>query len=221
VDFKTDPNNCGACGNVDKYCGSKPDASCDNVGVQFAAYTQSPAQPVYENSYKNFNPTVFDTQIPQLTGTTTGVSFDVEGWSPEVTSVYGSAETIEHFYLALNHQGYLYAPLTGTYTFRTQAADNIFLLWIGPLAKTGWNRANADLEGTVGNPNQILSLDLVKGEYYAMRFLWGNGSGPGVFAFSITAPDGSVLLDRDTVASPFIVQYSCDVTSAPPFPSWP
>ncbi|KAJ8071562.1 hypothetical protein OCU04_001876 [Sclerotinia nivalis] len=53
-----------------------------------------------------------------------------------------------------------------------------------------------------------------------MRSLWANGDGSGPFAFSITARDGTTILDGNTVTSPYVVQVFCDGTSAPGYPAW-
>jgi hypothetical protein len=41
-----------------------------------------------------------------------------------------------------------------------------------------------------------------------------------VFQLSVTAPDETVILDSDTPNSPYLVQYSCDGTTAPPYPAF-
>lgn len=57
-------------------------------------------------------------------------------------------------------------------------------------------------------------------EYLAFRIVFGQAQGAAVFQFSVTAPDGTVILDSNTEDSPYLVQYSCDGTTAPEFPAF-
>lgn len=62
---------------------------------------------------------------------------------------------------------------------------------------------------------------LGKGKYYPIRLLWANSGGAGNFAFKITAPDGSVVIDDKSTSCPDLVQYGCKAEyDAPPFPAW-
>jgi hypothetical protein len=58
---------------------------------------------------------------------------------------------------------------------------------------------------------------LVAGQYYALRIMYANAQGDADFGYSITAPDGTVIVDASTGASIDIVQFSCDGTTAPPY----
>ena len=53
-------------------------------------------------------------------------------------------------------------------------------------------------------------MDLVEGEYYALRVMFGQAQGGAVSATSITAPEGTVILDPYSSPSPYLVQYCCD-----------
>ena len=46
--------------------------------------------------------------------------------------------------------------------------------------------------------------------------MFAQGQLAAVFRMSITALDGIVFLDPSTNGSPYLVQHSCDETSAPP-----
>ncbi|TGO63462.1 hypothetical protein BOTNAR_0100g00220 [Botryotinia narcissicola] len=197
-----------------------PDVNCNNIGVQFAAFAETPQIVNSAGTYANFNPVIYKTQTADITGNTTAVSYSVTTYTNTAVSVYGSTQKLNDFYLVIDNRGYLFAQMTGTYTFSTTSADDIFFLWVGANAYSGWTRANADLIATLTYPSQTFTIDLVEGEYYPMRFLWANGDGPGLFAFSVTAPDGTTILDGNTVASPYVVQFSCDGTSAPEYPAW-
>ncbi|KAF5874293.1 putative ca2+-modulated nonselective cation channel polycystin protein [Botrytis fragariae] len=197
-----------------------PDVNCNNIGVQFAAFAETPQIINSAGTYANFDPVIYKTQTAEITGNTTAVSYSVTTYTNTAVSVYGSTQKLNDFYLVIDNRGYLFAQMTGTYTFSTTSADDIFFLWVGANAYSGWTRANADLIATLTYPSQKFTIDLVEGEYYPIRFLWANGDGPGLFAFSVTAPDGTTILDGNTVASPYVVQFSCDGTSAPEYPAW-
>ncbi|ATZ51931.1 hypothetical protein BCIN_07g04770 [Botrytis cinerea B05.10] len=197
-----------------------PDVNCNNIGVQFAAFAETPQIINSGGTYANFDPVIYKTQPAKITGNTTAVSYSVTTYTNTAVSVYGSTQKLNDFYLVIDNRGYLFAQMTGTYTFSTTSADDIFFLWVGANAYSGWTRANANLIATLTYPSQKFTINLVAGEYYPMRFLWANGDGPGLFAFSVTAPDGTTILDGNTVASPYVVQFSCDGTSAPEYPAW-
>ncbi|KAF7936450.1 uncharacterized protein EAE97_007816 [Botrytis byssoidea] len=197
-----------------------PDVNCSNIGVQFAAFAETPQIINSAGTYANFNPVIYKTQTAEITGNTTAVSYSVTTYTNTAVFVYGSTQKLNDFYLVIDNRGYLFALMTGTYTFSTTSADDVFFLWVGANAYSGWTRANADLIATLTYPSQTFTIDLIEGVYYPMRFLWANGDGPGLFAFSVTAPDGTTILDGNTVASPYVVQFSCDGTSAPEYPAW-
>jgi hypothetical protein len=92
------------------------------------------------------------------------------------------------------------------------------MMWIGDTAYRGWTRGNANVLNYYGSgATQTYQMDLVEGEHYALRIMFGQAQGGAVFAASITAPDGTVILDSNSSASPYLVQYSCDRTSAPTY----
>lgn len=110
-------------------------------------------------------------------------------------------------------------------------ADDIVLVWLGPLAFTGWTRANAAIEqvyndppqgftGYPGEPPVSFTVRLVAGQYYPLRIVFAAAQRQSEFHLYVTAPDGSQFLGPDTSGSPYIVQYSCDGTTAPRFPAF-
>ncbi|TGO55627.1 hypothetical protein BCON_0089g00230 [Botryotinia convoluta] len=157
-----------------------PDVNCNNIGVQSAAFAETPQIINSTGTYANFNPIIYKTQTTEITSNTTAVSYSVTTYTNTAVSVYGSTQKLNDFYLT---------------------------------------RANADLIATLTYPSQTFTIDLVEGEYYPMRFLWANGDGPSLFAFSVTAPDETTILDGNTVASPYVVHFSCDGTSASEYPA--
>jgi hypothetical protein len=120
---------------------------------------------------------------------------------------------------AVDHRGYLFAPLEGEYTVTAEQNDNIVLIWLGTDAYSGWTRGNADLESTYPNPPSSTTVTLSAAQWLPIRVMWANGGGPGTFSISITAPDGTELIGPDMASSPYLVQYSCDGTS-PQYPAW-
>ena len=121
--------------------------------------------------------------------------------------------------IAVDHRGYLFAPLDGDYTITIGNDDNIVLVWVGPLAYSGWTRANAVLEDDYPKPPASTTVTLTAGEWFPIRVMWANGGGPGTLTLRITAPDGTEIAGSDEDASPFLVQYSCD-GKYPQYPPW-
>lgn len=201
-----------------------PDTSCNNQGVQFAYYP-SPFGVNTDGVYSQFDPTYFKTATPVVSGTA-GSAGGISGSCPNSFSTfnfYGNTENCNN--IALNYRGYLYAGQSGTFTFTISSADDIVLIWAGSFAYSGWNRANAFLDVTypelgagAGSGGSIsASYVAVAGEYIPLRILFSQGDGPFGFNIAVTAPDGSVVLSAGSTTSEFLVQYSCDGTTAPPY----
>lgn len=116
----------------------------------------------------------------------------------------------------------MFAQQAGEYTFTIPSSDDITLLWVGPTAYAGWNRANAKIiQPFVSSGQTPVSYKetFTAGQYVPIRIVWANGGGPGQFTFELKAPDGTVIIGgKDGKESPFLVQYSCDRTSAPRYP---
>lgn len=137
-------------------------------------------------------------------------------------SVYGSSDTFYSDYFTLDHKGYLFAVVSGTYTFTISNVDDIALLWLGPAAYSGWTRSNANLVVPINtNPGVgSTTITLVEGQYLPIRIMFGQGQGYAKFQLSVTAPDGTAFLNSNTVNSPYIIQNSCDGVLAPAYPAW-
>ncbi|ETS86342.1 hypothetical protein PFICI_00170 [Pestalotiopsis fici W106-1] len=193
--------------------------SCDNQGLLWAEY-HSDAGENRDPTFSSFIPEIYKSRTPGVWGITSTIGgISVPGGTE--LSVYGSSRTFYSDFFALNHKGYLFAVLSGIYTFNASRVDDIFFLWLGPKAYSGWTRANADLVVPIYNPGSgSTSIDLVEGQYLPLRIMFGQGAYPAEFQISVTAPDGTVFLTSDTENSPYIVQYSCDGVTAPPFASW-
>lgn len=135
-------------------------------------------------------------------------------------SIYGS-QPVSTNYFVLNHRGYVYAQQPGTYTFEASQVDDSVYIWVGPVAYSGWNGPNANLFVTIGQGGTgSYSIDLTEGQYYALRIVFAQAQGPASFSLQVTAPDGSVFLSDSSTASPYLVQYSCDGTTAPKYPAF-
>ncbi|KAI0149121.1 GLEYA domain-containing protein [Pestalotiopsis sp. NC0098] len=211
--------------STDIYCPSPtPDLSCSNQGAQFAYYV-SPFGVNSDGSYSQFNPTYFKTQTTTVSGVA-GSAGGISGSCPYTSSTfsfYGYTENCNN--IALNYRGYLYAGQTGAFTFQITSADDIVLVWAGATAHSGWTRANALLDvtypelgaGSGGGGSIIGTYTATAGEYIPIRILFSQGDGPFGFNVQVTAPDGTVVLSASSSTSDYLVQYSCDGTTAPAY----
>lgn len=194
--------------------------SCaSNAGLQWAYY-DNPDQSLNtpDSGYSSFDPTLLKDDEPLYQSTTTAIAFIGNG---QPTSIYGSPPLKSDF-IALNHRGYIYAVEGGTYTFTSLLADEIVLIWLGPYAYSGWTRENAVLQDAWFSPTsgqQVTYMaELEQGQYYALRIVYANAQTNAAERISITAPDGTVILGVDSVPNQYVVQYSCDGVTAPPYP---
>lgn len=135
-------------------------------------------------------------------------------------SIYGSTRTFDTTYVALNHRGYIYAAVSGDYTFTPPSVDDIIFFWGGPKAFSGWTESNADATDYYCGPEATFTVPLLSGQYYPFRIVYANAQTNSLENITITGPDGTVILGSATTGSPYIVQYSCDRTLAPPFPAF-
>ncbi|KAI5194691.1 hypothetical protein E4T39_08550 [Aureobasidium subglaciale] len=192
---------------------------CGNQGIQYAYYANEP----WGNDIVNgLDPAYYWNYTPDYSGTTTEVGGINEGGESYIT-LYGSDKTVPSTFFVLNHRGYIFAQVAGVYTFTTSQADDITYLYLGDAAYKGYTRSNYDAKAVCCDApaNSASSMHtLAAGQYLPFRLVFGQQGGPVVFSFSITAPDGTVILDANTQDSKFIVQYSCDGTTAPAFPAW-
>ncbi|TIA26524.1 hypothetical protein D6C81_00676 [Aureobasidium pullulans] len=194
-------------------------STCGNKGIQYAYYGGSQytegdnVNAVYPEHYANRNPT-------WAADTTKVGGIDISSSNSQAISLYGSSTQVSSQYFILNHRGYIFAQVPGTYTFIISNPDDIVFLYLGDNAVSGWTRGNANAVASCCSnyPTRAsTSYTLEAGDYLPFRIFFGQQGGPVRFAFSITAPDGTVILDNNTSESDFVVQYSCDGTSAPAF----
>jgi hypothetical protein len=192
---------------------------CGNQGIQFAYYAN---EPWGDNIVANMDPSYYWNYTPNYNGTTTKVGGINEPADAEV-NLYGTSENVPSTYFVLNHRGYIFAQVDGDYTFTTSQVDDITYLYLGDAAYRGYslNNYNAEAYCCSAPANSASATYTLKtGQYLPFRVVFGQQGGPVVFSFSVTAPDGTTILDANTQNSDFIVQYSCDGTTAPAFPAW-
>lgn len=199
------------------YCGSmgKPPApaQCGNGGMKWALY--------YDNDYAAWNnPNVWDPTYIQSESplTSPAVTYAVGGntqGGPDV-NIYNSGISWGTEHRMINQVGYIYAPVTGTYTLSFPYVNDMLAVWIGPNAYSGWTRANAITVVTYYGAS--VTYDMTAGQYYPIRLVFENTWGGGGYSAHLYDPQGNDLFTTGTNDQPNLIQYSCDQTTAPPFP---
>ncbi|THX71550.1 hypothetical protein D6D05_08214 [Aureobasidium pullulans] len=191
------PGTCNGCpGLLKNIACTAVSSACGCLGLS------TPTSTVYGDQISTMDPSYYWTETPDYSGTTTKVGGINEPAGSDV-NLYGTSQNVPASYFVLNHRGYIFAQVDGDYTFTTSQVDDITFLYLGDDAIRGYGLNNFDAKA-----------------YLPFRLVFGQQGGPVVFSFSITAPDGTVILDAGTQDSKFIVQYSCDGTTAPAFPAW-
>ncbi|TIA36916.1 hypothetical protein D6C78_05090 [Aureobasidium pullulans] len=125
-------------------------------------------------------------------------------------------------YFVLNHHEYIFAQVDGDYTFTIPHIDDITFLYLGDDSIRGYGLNDLDAKAVCCDApanSASVTYTLTTGQYLPFRLVFGQQGRPVVFSFSITAPDGTVILDAGTQDSKFVVQYSCDGTTAPALPA--
>ncbi|CAN8104374.1 unnamed protein product [Discula destructiva] len=189
------------------------DTSCGNVGLQWAVWS--------------------GIDDPAKLATTAPLSSGVESQALAASDYSGSCaggsstHNIYNAFLNCNywsfmHRGFVYATQTGVYTFTVPAPiDDRMLVWIGnqAIVRENWNVGNAALVGVLskGTPFSV-SYPAVAGDFIPIRIHQYQVTGPWSFHFSITAPDGSVVLNGNQQSSA-LVQFGCGGATVP-WHSW-
>ena len=192
---------------------------CGNQGIQFAYYAN---EPWGDHIGTGLDPSYYWTYPPDFSATTTKVGGINEPAGSQIT-LYDTSKTVPANYFVLNHRGYIFAEMNGEYTFTTSDVDDITYLYLGDAALKGYDRTNYAAKLVCCDPSLTsasATYALKTGDYLPFRVVFGQQGGPVAFTFSVTAPDGSVVLDAGTQGSEFVVQYSCDGDAAPKFPAW-
>ncbi|THV94055.1 hypothetical protein D6D27_04023 [Aureobasidium pullulans] len=201
------------------YC-PRPSSDCNNKGYLFAYYGNEP----YGNDVANMDATYTKQMTPTYNSTTNqGVGIYGSEWSS--VSLYGSSQMYSDNYFYLSHKGYFFAQVTGYYNFTIKDADDIAYVWMGDAAYSGWTGgpsggnyvAKARCCWPPENTNTT-TYWMEAETYVPFRIVLGQQDGSTSVGLTITAPDGTVILQTGK-ESDYVVQYSCD-GSAPPFPDW-
>lgn len=201
------------------YC-PRPPSDCGNKGYSFAYYGNEP----YGNDVGNMDAT-YTKQLTPTYNSTTNLGIGIYGSEWASVSLYGSSQTYSDNYFYLSHKGYFYAQVTGNYNFTIKDANDVAYVWMGENAFTGWtggpNGGNYVAKARCCWPPENTNTTtyyLEAQTYVPFRIVLGQQDGSTSLGLTITAPDGTVILETGK-ESDYVVQYSCDGT-APPFPDW-
>lgn len=197
---------------------SVPDQDCNNVGVDYAIQRH-----LFSNNdppaFSSFDPTFFARNRPVFIGTTDRIGIQALGPYFVPFSIYADTPPRQMEFTAVNHQGYLYAPVTGDYSISIPSSDDITFVWVGSDAFQGWNRANADVEQNYAGNGIEAIIPLTAGTFTPFRVLWANAQTDYNFNFEVRDPDGRIVVNRDGIGSEILVRFACD-GSTPAFPAW-
>ncbi|KAJ9418030.1 hypothetical protein QL093DRAFT_2041214 [Fusarium oxysporum] len=173
-------------------------SACNNLGFDWA-YFSNPNQNT-DTTYSSFVPESFKQDTPLYVGTTRQIGGLFQPSNGGTTGpIYGSTQSFPLDYFALNHHGYLYSCDAGTYKFDIPYANDALYLWVGDKAYGGWSSGDADAKALYNQPDHIagsahFEVDLRAGEYIPIRFVYGQAQYGGGFTFTVTAPNGQVLI---------------------------
>ena len=155
-----------------------------------------PSSIYYSEGTISFNSSLSTIRIPGLKET------KYLGWHADRFDNYRFAEVLKnHDYLeefnfeysdsgipdTYDYYGSFYAPETGSYTFNL-LDSNRGLIWIGPLADSGFNLSNYHLY-SAGSPSAPYTTSLIAGTYYSIRLLHSNYDSAFRIIFTVTGPN--------------------------------
>lgn len=113
--------------------------------------------------------------------------------------------------------GYLYVPSSGTWNFAFNNVDDAALLWVGSTAKSGWTKANANINayfgyGGLSSTDNFYNIDLTAGQYIPFRVVYAQAVGGFGVSFQITGPGNNLIFPVSAGTAPtcYVQQYSCD-----------
>jgi hypothetical protein len=195
--------------------------------LQYAYYSASPGDgfgqiPYNQGDYFNDFGTK-TSEIRSWAPTQTGVTYKIGGYNnnfdattPIVlydistpSGVNDDGFGVSEFF-AIDHRGYLYTVQPGPYTFTLIYNDEILYAWTGP---------DMNYQEWYPYPPVSFTETYDQGQYVPLRFLFVNAQGGAGFSMQITAPDGTVIMDENSSANDYIIQY-CDQGPAVAYPSW-
>lgn len=159
-----------------------------NKGLQFTLY----------NGYYNGNLTFFDTAIIRL-----GLQGVSSGYSSDLTDIGTSTNQNEitnggRTGFSIQFLGFFFTGSnpTGTWTFYLQT-DNESMLWLGPVATTGYTYQNCVVTNPDLNYDRMSSgtIELITNTYYPIRIMFGDGGGGYSMATRFKSPNGNIISD--------------------------
>ncbi|KAH7309042.1 GLEYA domain-containing protein [Stachybotrys elegans] len=159
-------------------------------------------------------------QAPGTTGSsrTIGIGTQCSG----TRSLYDMEMTGDATYMVLQHIGYFRPALSGTYTFAFSGVDDAVFLWLGNNAVSGFSNGeagNANLDINFYDPGRSGSFsgDFVAGTYWPYRILYVNAQGCGAFDFTLTDPEGVVVVSNSVSNQRDELTQGCDAGAPAPF----
>jgi hypothetical protein len=99
-------------------------------------------------------------------------------------------------------QGFFVVPTTGSFTFATPRVDDMWYIWHGDTALSGWNGTNYDAAAKRSGASSSYTMTLSKGYILPVTFLWTNNGGPGYINFQVTFPNGTIVTDTTGLFTP-------------------
>ncbi|PPJ57781.1 hypothetical protein CBER1_00119 [Cercospora berteroae] len=205
---------------------------CGNQGMQYGVFANNQPAHVNQDVYSAYDPTYlkargsagsnstwttiyYNSTIPSIGG------YQNNCGATTVTLYSGAPRTVPCQQFSADYRGYLYVYMAGQWSFVVTGVDDAFVLWLGPVAQRGWTKANANLSlafsYNTGAPTGTFTTFLDAGTYVPMRVVHGQGVGGYGYQFTIQDPNRAVALTTASQGSGYIVQNSCDRTTAPPF----
>lgn len=208
-----------------------PITTCGNRGLQYAIYSNPYERGLAaaDPTYSAFTARAFQTAQPTATGLVNYLQVPFIDRNTANPQIYGNTiprngadQTV------VNHRGYLFAKISGTYAFQFETADDIALLWVGSNAYgPTYARSNANIQqlynGAAASYDQqkyTYTLNMTQGQYMPIRIMWANAGYDAAFLLQIYAPDGELITNGTNSNSPYLVQFSCDGTTAPKYKTW-
>lgn len=176
-------------------------------GLEFALYAAKAGSPELENlNYartNGLNALDFSLLVGGKTPDATGVSPSIaviggEHADPiQVYGITGPADTTLSKSV-IDHRGFIYPELEGTYTVTIKDADDATFFWAGESAVAGFYQGNADIVKTYADgPAKTYTFTVAEADVNVavpIRLLWVNWAGRGVLNFKVVDPSGATIL---------------------------
>ena len=206
---------------------------CSNQGLQYEVVLNN--QPWFGyTAYTAYDPTYLKNRSAGGTWTSiyyTSITPSISGFQNTVcpydysgnTTIYGNTTSFPCQQFSVNHRGYFYVYQTGLWTINITNVDDAAILWTGNIAQANWTKPNADISlwsdqnSGSGKGSGSRQYSWTQGQYVPIRIVYANANNDATYFVRIIDPDGNTAVDTLSGASSYVVQYSCDGTSAPPY----